>query len=239
MKLKLSAPRKTRHSETVCGVGWIGAESVLSAADDHNFLLTNTATNDAQIILTMQEWVFFLKFHVKQWDFPAHFIQQVSICSPAHNQKALKTTFLPSRLLTERWVFYLEVEKLRKLLMPTMELHCVLVGTLTEPDYWHVSFKSRVMKSVICRWRGWFCQNVVKKRNVTVRASAICYSCLLCCLGFCFLKCSVLQWGSVLYQVVENASSTTQMESSRRNNLMLRLESYCCSHSNRRRGLQV
>ncbi|CAI2355604.1 unnamed protein product [Caenorhabditis sp. 36 PRJEB53466] len=42
----------------VCGVGWIGAESIISAADDHNFILTNTATNEAQQILSMQNSFF-------------------------------------------------------------------------------------------------------------------------------------------------------------------------------------
>ncbi|KAF1745710.1 hypothetical protein GCK72_022157 [Caenorhabditis remanei] len=64
MKLKLSASRKTRHTEMVCGVGWIGTESILSAADDHLFLLTNTATNESQQILSMQESFYPTSLHI-------------------------------------------------------------------------------------------------------------------------------------------------------------------------------
>ncbi|ULU13491.1 hypothetical protein L3Y34_016178 [Caenorhabditis briggsae] len=64
MKLKLSTSRKARHSEMVCGVGWIGTEAILSAGDDHNFLLTNTQNNDSQQILSMPETFYPTSLHI-------------------------------------------------------------------------------------------------------------------------------------------------------------------------------
>ena len=43
----------------------------------------------------------------------------------------------------------------------------------------------------------------------------------------------------MLYQITQNASSTTEMESSRRNHSMLRLEPNCSIDSDWGRGLEV
>ncbi|EGT54704.1 CBN-CHE-2 protein [Caenorhabditis brenneri] len=64
MKLKLGTSRKARHSDMVCGVGWIGTDIILSTADDHRFLMTNTATNDSQQILNMSESFYPTSLHI-------------------------------------------------------------------------------------------------------------------------------------------------------------------------------
>ncbi|CAI5455053.1 unnamed protein product [Caenorhabditis angaria] len=55
MKLKLASSRNFRHNDMIGGVGWLGPELILSVADDHNFMITNTATNETQPLMKMND----------------------------------------------------------------------------------------------------------------------------------------------------------------------------------------
>uniref|UniRef100_A0A914QF01 Uncharacterized protein n=1 Tax=Panagrolaimus davidi TaxID=227884 RepID=A0A914QF01_9BILA len=57
MKLKVEVEKKPKHSETLCGVGWLNSDEIISASDDHQLLKWNIGKFDAQSLPALKRFV--------------------------------------------------------------------------------------------------------------------------------------------------------------------------------------
>ena len=55
MRLKLSQPRISSHTEPVCGIGWTTSDEIVTASDDHNILKWTVATMDSSLITQLSQ----------------------------------------------------------------------------------------------------------------------------------------------------------------------------------------
>uniref|UniRef100_A0AC35FJS9 Intraflagellar transport protein 80 homolog n=1 Tax=Panagrolaimus sp. PS1159 TaxID=55785 RepID=A0AC35FJS9_9BILA len=58
MKLKVEVEKKPKHSETLCGVGWLNSDEIISASDDHQLLKWNIGKFDAQSLPALKSSIY-------------------------------------------------------------------------------------------------------------------------------------------------------------------------------------